>query len=212
MQRELNQLPRWFAAQVSGRQLLGLVRFQQQAQLGTSQPDTTGALHSGSGPPCQLPRSLGEPHTGNRTIVSELPPSSRAAQPKPSAPRSTPPHTNADSPLEVTLGGRVVARAVRTPAGVSAAVAEAVHGTAGFPAVARCPSDGSLLQDVISIFVQPEHSGAGVLNPPPPPLLSPTGDTLILQWPCRYMQRHTIAIFQIIGHIICHFSCTPLAF
>jgi len=151
---------------VSGRQLLGLVRFQQQAQLGTSQPDTTGALHSGSGPPCQLPRSLGEPHTGNRTIVSELPPSSRAAQPKPSAPRSTPPHTNADSPLEVTLGGRVVARAVRTPAGVSAAVAEAVHGTAGFPAVARCPSDGSLLQDVISIFVQPEHSGADGAAPP----------------------------------------------
>jgi hypothetical protein len=63
----------------------------------------------------------------------------------------------------VTYGGAVVARAVRTAAGASLAAAKVTHGSDGFPAVSRA-SDGTLLQDVISVFVLPEHSCAGASN------------------------------------------------
>jgi len=59
--------------------------------------------------------------------------------------------------LELTLGSKVVARAVRSPAGTAMNEASAFHGCREGPLPVRCTEDGFLDQDVISVWVLPEH-------------------------------------------------------
>ena len=63
-----------------------------------------------------------------------------------------------NSSLELTLGSVVVARAVRSPAGTPIKEAAERHGGGERPLPVRCSSEGFLDQDLISIWVLPEHS------------------------------------------------------
>jgi len=67
-----------------------------------------------------------------------------------------------DAPLELTFGGGVVARAVRSPAGAKLLEAAAIHcgtlaGPEAFPPLG-CTPDGRLKRDLISVWMKHEHS------------------------------------------------------